>query len=71
VEETGVAYDSYWEFEARLPGGEGIADNYAVEYDEVRGSDYGVLFRGHARRMAAKDGKGDGKGYDKEGGEGR
>jgi len=46
VEETGVAYDSYWEFEARLPGGEGIADNYAVEYDEVRGSDYGVFFQG-------------------------
>lgn len=51
-------------------GGEGIADNYAVEFDEVKGSDYGVLFREHARSMAAKDGKGDGKGYDKEGGEG-
>lgn len=30
----------------------------------------GFPLREHARRMAAKDGKGDGKGYDKEGGEG-
>lgn len=30
----------------------------------------GFSLREHARRMAAKDGKGDGKGYDKEGGEG-
>lgn len=64
-----MAYDSYWEFAARLPSGEGIADHYAIEYDTTTGSDNQVLFTQHAQKMAAKSSIVDREGKDqKEGG---
>ena len=69
VDETSVAYDSYWVFAARLPSGKGIADNYAIEYDTRKGSDHQILFAEHAKKMAAKNAQKHGKEDDKMEGE--
>ncbi|MCJ1398502.1 hypothetical protein MMC11_001702 [Xylographa trunciseda] len=54
VQDTSIAYDSYWQFATVLPSGTNDADNYAITYSTAAGSDYQILFTQHAQNMAAK-----------------
>ena len=54
VQDTSIAYDSYWQFATVLPSGTNDADNYAISYNTAVGSDYQTLFIQHAKAMAAK-----------------
>ncbi|MCJ1432398.1 hypothetical protein MMC27_001754 [Xylographa pallens] len=54
VQDTSIAYDSYWQFATVLPSGTNDADNYAIYYNTTVGSDYQTLFIQHAKAMAAK-----------------
>ena len=54
VQDTSIAYDSYWQFATTLPSGTNDADNYAIYYNTAAGSDYQTLFIQHAKAMAAK-----------------
>ncbi|MCJ1318408.1 hypothetical protein MMC15_003736 [Xylographa vitiligo] len=54
VQDTSIAYDSYWQFATVLPSGTNDADNYAIYYNTTVGSDYQTLFIEHAQAMEAK-----------------
>ena len=54
VQDTSIAYDSYWQFATVLPSGTNDADNYAISYSTAAGSDYQILFTQHAKNMLAK-----------------
>ncbi|MCJ1391321.1 hypothetical protein MMC18_004184 [Xylographa bjoerkii] len=54
VQDTSIAYDSYWQFATVLPSGTNDADNYAIYYNTTVGSDYQILFIEHAKAMDAK-----------------
>ena len=54
VNDTSLAYDSFWQFATNLPSGTDPFDNYALYYDTTFGSDYQVLAIQHARDMLDK-----------------
>ena len=55
LQNTSVAYDSFWQFATTLSNGVNPYDNYALYYDTTAGSDYDVLGYKHAAAMLAKN----------------
>ena len=54
LQQTSVAYDSFWQFATTLSNGVNPYDNYALYYNTTAGSDYDVLGYKHAAAMLAK-----------------
>ena len=54
LQQTSVAYDSFWQFATTLSNGVNPYDNYAVYYNTTAGSDYDTLGTKHAAAMLAK-----------------
>ncbi|MCJ1310276.1 hypothetical protein MMC25_003938 [Agyrium rufum] len=54
VQDTSIAYDSFWQFATQLPSGTNDADNYALQYSLTKGSDYQILAIQHAANMLKK-----------------
>ncbi|KAL6715317.1 hypothetical protein ACLMJK_007582 [Lecanora helva] len=55
LQQTSVAYDSFWQFATTLSNGVNPYDNYAIYYNQTTGSDYDVLGFKHAAAMLAKN----------------
>ena len=55
LQNTSIAYDSFWQFATTLSNGVNPYDNYAVYYSQTPGSDYDVLGFKHAAAMLAKN----------------
>jgi len=55
LQNTSVAYDSFWQFATTLSGGVNPYDNYAIHYSTTPGSDYDILGYQHAAAMLAKN----------------
>ena len=55
VDNTSVAYDSFWQFGTVLASGAGVFDDYAIYYNTSAGSDYRILAIEHARDMYRKE----------------
>ena len=55
LQNTSIAYDSFWQFATPLSNGVNPYDNYAIYYDQTAGSDYNVLATKHAAAMLAKN----------------